>query len=137
MDSEDKAPLKSREVTMARIVHNDLELGHSTIVQTRGKHDTRERQIELPFIFRTIEEIKALDTTRYTRVQLHMPGQNWEYWYDAGSGVQADDDTVLQPYAVRTVGRWLKVEYVDVEARRQLERIRNALIQVGILDSDG
>jgi len=92
-------------------VHRDLALGKGTVVQQRGLSSDDEQQIELAFIFRTIDEIKALDVVRYLRVQLHNEGATSEYWYDETSDDAPDDSTVLKPDSipVEEDGRWLLV----------------------------
>ena len=105
-----KTPVITRVVHSNRIVHNDLELGPGTVIQRRGKRDGEERQLELTWIFRELSELKHLDTTRYTRVKLHQEGACKEYWFDERSEAKADDDKVIQPYAVTRLGRWILVE---------------------------
>ena len=117
-----------RVVQTNRIVHNDLELGYDKVIQRRGPNDyTEEQRIELMFIFRTVAEIKWLDLERYTRVGLHTDGPLIEYRYDEASEDEPDDERVIKPHVNNHRGRWLRVDYVDHEARRMLEEIREHL----------
>lgn len=110
-------PIKTRVVTPARIVHNDLELGPGTVVQTRQFKEAQERQLEFVLIFRSVEEIRYLDTTRYTRVALHTDGPLIEYRFEQDSIAMQNFDTVLQPFATTGAGRWLRVD--DLAALRE------------------
>lgn len=113
-------PIRTRVVTPARIVHNDLELGSNKITQTRQFKETEEQQLEFVLIFRSIEAIRYLDTNRYTRVALHTDGPLIEYWYDEHSVAKPDSDHTLQPFAVSGSGRWLRVDGV-AQLRKELE----------------
>jgi len=89
--------------------HQDLLIGSGTVSQIRGESSQQIRRIELAFIFRTLDEIRDLDTTLYTRAQLHQQGANIEYWYDATSNASDDSDLVLLPTSAPALGRWRKV----------------------------
>jgi len=95
-------------------VHRDLALGKGTVVQQRGLFVGEEHKIELAFIFRTVDEIKDLDITRYLRIQLHQPGDASEYWYDELSLATPDDISVIKPnnISITDAGRWLLVEII-------------------------
>jgi hypothetical protein len=94
------------------IVHDDLAIGAGTVTQTRGDLTIIGQEIELVFIFRTLDEIRYLDWNRYTRVALHVNnGPLIEYVFDE-LNVSADNgDTILEPNPAISVGRWIKVEY--------------------------
>jgi hypothetical protein len=101
--------MTQRTINRSLIIHNDLELGYGTVSQERGDATLIEQKIELAFIFRTLDEIRALDTLRYTRVYLHTLGPLIEYYWDS-TDTQADDgDDVLAPVPFVSVGRWLKI----------------------------
>ena len=87
--------------------HEDLLLGSGTTSQIRGESSEVVRRIELSFILRTNQEIRDLDVTRYTRVQLHQQGATKEFWYDATSSLVDDDDDILEPTSSPATGRWL------------------------------
>ena len=123
----DIIPIRTRVVTNKRIIHNDLELGHGRTDQLRGEAIRSEQRIELNWIFRTVDEIQHLDTTRYSRVSLHDKGALKEYWYDETSEAVPNLKTVLKPYAVTRAGRWLLVEYIDHEARRMIKELQDAI----------
>lgn len=116
-----------RKVTTNRITHNDLELGSSEVRQVRYNQERTERQIELNFIFRSADEIRSLDLNRYTRVSLHREGQCYEYWFDAKCGLPDDDDNILQPNSVATIGRWRRTEFIDHWARAEIEVLKEML----------
>lgn len=101
--------MTSRTINRSLIVHKDLALGTGTVVQERGSNTATEQKIELDFIFRTTDEIRYLDTTRYTRASLHTEAH---YYFDVASVAVDDDDYVLAPIPVLSVGRWLKIPEV-------------------------
>ena len=125
---EVKAPIITRVVTNAAIVHNDLAIGHGKVTQTRGHKETEEQQIELNFIFRSITEIQELDISKYTRVSLHQKGQMIEYWYDHTAGDEPDNFHVIKPRDITHLGRWLRVEFIDDYARQEIEKLKNATL---------
>lgn len=96
-------------------VHRDLAIGVGTVAQQRGPLITQEQQIELTFIFRSLSEIRALDICRYTRVQLHQPGCNLEYWFDDEHTEPDDGFNVLKPDTIPAIdpGRWRLVDCGD------------------------
>lgn len=104
--------MTQRTINRSLIIHNDLALGYGTVSQERGDLTTVEQKIELPFIFRTVDEIRALDTTRYTRVSLHTDGPLIHYYFDATASAADDGDDVLAPVPYVSVGRWLKINNV-------------------------
>lgn len=89
--------------------HEDLLLGSGTVSQIRGDASQQIRRIEAAWIFRSNTEIRNLDTTRYTRVQLHTAGPTKEFWFDATSALADNDDTILRPASNPALGRWLDV----------------------------
>ena len=92
------------------IVHNDLNIGYGTEVQERGEVQAAEQKIELVFIFRTLDEIRYLNNSKYTRVALHQANAPLiEYAFDATTAASDDGDEVLAPLPAVTLGRWLKV----------------------------
>jgi len=96
-------------VTKVLATQEDLAIGHGPIVQTRQGNTVSVKQIELSFIFRTVAEIRALDVTKYTRVQLHQAGPALEYWYDSTSTAIDDGVLVLLPNSLPVTGRWIAV----------------------------
>ena len=99
-----------RTINRSLVVHNDLAIGIGPVVQTRGDNTAAEQKIELPFIFRKADEIRYLNTSKYTRVALHTAGPLVEYYFDAISAAVDDGDATLAPLPAITLGRWLKVE---------------------------
>ena len=110
--AEDTKSLIARTITSNRIVHNDLALGKGTVAQRRGPNNTQEQQIEITWIFRSLEEVKRLPTDRYTRIKIHQEGACREYWFDESSDAAADDYQVIESLITTTVGRWVLVEPV-------------------------
>lgn len=103
-----------RTINRSLIVHNDLALGYGTTQQTRSfDTTTNEQQIELNWIFRTLDEIRYLDHTLYTRVSLHTEGPVVEYYFNSEATDSDDADEVLAPIPVISAGRWLKVNRVS------------------------
>ena len=96
--------------TRSRIIQNDFALGVGLVEVVRGQNTSMEQQIELVFVFRTTDEIRYLDWTRYTRVALHLNGGPLvEYFYDATATGVDDDNEIITPIPAVTNGRWLKV----------------------------
>lgn len=116
-----------RTVSTNRITHNDLELGQGEVQQVRYNQQRTEKQIELNFIFRSVDEIRALDLLRYTRVSLHREGQRYEYWFDSKCGLPDDGVNIIQPNSVSTVGRWRRTEFIDEWARSEIEALKEML----------
>lgn len=98
-----------RTINRSLIIHKDIARGTSVVQQSRGGITTQEREIELTWIFRSVDEIRALDQTLYTRVKLHTSGPLVEYLFDASSAAADDGDDVLAPVPAVSLGRWLKV----------------------------
>ena len=98
-----------RTINRSLIIQRDLALGTGQVLQDRGSSSTVEQKIELVFIFRTLDEIRYLDWSLYTRIALHTAGQLVEYIFDITSSASDDADDVLAPLPVVTLGRWLKV----------------------------
>ena len=91
------------------IIHNDFALGVGLVQQVRGLTTFMAQMVEIVFIFRTLDEIRYLDITRYTRVALHTAGPLIEYYYDnVATGVD-DGDELLAPLPAVSVGRWRKI----------------------------
>ena len=107
----------------------DLALGAGTISQLRGDTTFILDQIELAFIFRTADEIRACDYTLFTRVHLHVADNlpTVEYFFD-DTDVSADNgDTVLAPTPAISVGRWLKVPNPPVATTTELEDVTDII----------
>ena len=99
-----------RTINRSLIIHNDFALGYGTVQQNRGFDNiTVEQKIELNWIFRTLDEIRMLDWSKYTRVSLHTEGPLVEYYFDGASTAADDADDVLAPIPTISTGRWLKV----------------------------
>lgn len=103
-----------RTINRSLIVHNDLALGYGMVQQTRGfDNTTNEQKIELSWIFRTLDEIRYLDITKYTRVSLHTEGgPTVDYLFDSTSTASDDADDVLAPVPFISAGRWIKINQV-------------------------
>lgn len=93
------------------IGHEDFALGQGQYTEVRGEHTISLRRIELPFIFRSADEIKALDYTIYVHLGLHQTGPVIEYYFDPDSMAIPDDDLVIKPNAIALSqpGRYIKV----------------------------
>ena len=118
-----------RTINRQLIVHNDLALGAGAVSQDNGT-TTAEQLIELAFIFRTADEIRALNTTRYQRVFLHTEGERIEYWFSATSVAVDDGWDVLAPSPAVATGRWLRTGATPKIIRTDttsLEDISNAI----------
>jgi hypothetical protein len=99
-----------RTINRSLIIHKDFALGFGQVQQDRAYGTiTLEQKIELVWIFRTLDEIRYLDWSLYTRVSLHTEGPLVEYYFDSTSTASDDADDVLAPLPVITTGRWLKV----------------------------
>ena len=66
------------------------------------------QQIGLNWLFQTVDEIKALDTAKYSHVTLVSGADKTQYYYNATSVETPNDTTVLQPDV--GAGRWLVQE---------------------------
>jgi len=94
------------------IGHEDFALGPGKLPQERGEHSIVLQKIELPFIFRTVDEIKELDYTKYMHIGLHIEyGAVIEYYYDPTSTAVADDNLIIKPNSIHVTlpGRYIKV----------------------------
>ena len=89
--------MATRQIYKALAGQEDLALGLGTVTQNRNFSDLAITQINLPFIFQTVLEIKALDTTRYQFVQLNSDGYPILYYYDSESSAEDNDVSVLMP----------------------------------------
>ena len=90
----------SRIIYRQLIGHEDLSLGQGKIVQERGDRTVSIQQIELEFIFRTVDEIKALDYIRYGHVALYKIGPVFQYYFDWLSMAVPDNITVIKPNSI-------------------------------------
>jgi len=102
--------MTSRTINRQLVIHNDLAIGVGAVSQERGFNTTVEQQLELDFIFRTLDEIRTLDHSKYTRVSLHTMGPLTHYYFDVGSAAVDNNDTVLAPIPPVSTGRWLRVQ---------------------------
>lgn len=95
------------------IGHEDIARGHGKVTQKRGPETLQFQQIEIEWIFRTYDEIKALDYNRYTHVALHTipEGPVIQYYYDPYSHLVPDDYNVVKPNSVQLTqgGRYIRV----------------------------
>ena len=104
---------------MARIIyrqligHQDLALGPGKVLQTRGDQELEFQKIEVEFIFRTADEIKALDYNRYVHVAIHPDpaGPVDQYYYDPFSAAVPDDYNVIKPNSIQLTqtGRYIRI----------------------------
>ena len=102
--------MTSRTLNRSLIIHNDLALGYGTTLQTRGTSpETAEQKIEIDFIFRSNNEIRYLDTNKYTRASIHTNGPLIHYVFDPNSAGVDNDNTILAPIPIIAVGRWIRV----------------------------
>ena len=103
----------SRILHRQLIGHEDFALGHGKVIQQRGPETLQFQQIELEFIFRTPDEIKAIDFNRYTHVAIHTipEGAVDQYYYDPFSHLIPDDFEVIKPNSVQLTqgGRYIRV----------------------------
>jgi hypothetical protein len=118
-----------RTINRSLIIHKDFALGFGQVQQDRAYGTiTLEQKIELVWIFRTLDEIRYLDWSLYTRVSLHTEGPLVEYYFDSTSTASDDADDVLAPLPVITTGRWLKVNpHAPNYATADLVDIANAV----------
>lgn len=129
-----------KQINKSLATHQDLAIGVGDVIQQRANQSLTVRQIELTWIFRSVAEIRDLDINKYTRVQLHQPGETIEYWYDANSVVPDDGTNSLQPVSLPPTGRWIKVvrsgsgggsvdgDYFPLEGNTQLTPITGQMI---------
>ncbi len=119
--------------------HEDLNIGYGTVFQNRSGANVPVRKIELPWIFRSVEEIRALDVSKYTRVWLHTEGTHVEYWYDS-SDSRADNGTaILQPNTLPATGRWVRLQFatlVDVVNNDEEPQLSSLYDLVGQYDGE-
>ena len=109
------------------IAHEDLALGQGTTTQTRGDSVLLMQQIELPFIFRTLDEIRYCDWSRYTRLALHVDDGPLVYYVFDDVDVSADNgDTIIAPLPAISVGRWIKVQNPPSYTTAELEDVTHA-----------
>ena len=105
------------EIVRSLIGHQDFALGQGKITQVRGPHTISLQTIELEFIFRTVEEIKALNYVLYAHVALFEVGPLTIYYFDPASMVVPDDDNILLPNTLLAYqpGRYIKVVYYNTD----------------------
>ncbi|UOF81452.1 hypothetical protein [Caudoviricetes sp.] len=96
----------SRTISKVLAGAEDLLLGAGTATQNRNGNAVPISKLNLPFVFTSIANIKAADTTKHNLAFLNISNTTLEYRYDSTSTATADDDLVLQP-AVGS-GRWLR-----------------------------
>lgn len=103
--------MAKRVLYRSLIGHEDFALGQGKFAETRGEDNIILRRIELPFIFRSAEEIRELDYTIYVHIGLHQTGAVIEYYFDPDSMAVPDDDLVIKPnvIAASQPGRYIKV----------------------------
>ena len=87
----------SRIIHRQLIGHEDFAKGHGKVSQKRGPETLSFQQVEIEWIFRTNEEIRALDYNVYTHVAIHTipEGPVVQYYYDPYSHVVDDDWNVI------------------------------------------
>ena len=106
---------------MSRIIYRqligleDFAVGSTVVSQNRGDRLIDIRQVELQFIFRTVNEIKALDYAKFVHIGLHQTGPVIEYYFDPLSFAVPDNDLVIKPAALLAgqPGRYVKHEILD------------------------
>lgn len=124
--------MTSRTLNRSLIIHKDLALGYGTTLQTRGiSPETAEQKIELDFIFRDVNEIRYLDTNRYTRASLHTNGPLTHYVFDPISAGIDDGNTILAPIPVIAVGRWIRV--TSNSASLNYETVADLIADIAII----
>ena len=103
----------SRIIHRQLIGHEDFAKGYGKVTQKRGPETLQFQQVEIEWIFRTVEEIKALDYNVYTHVAIHnIPeGPVTQYYYDPFSHLVPDDYNVIKPNSVALTqgGRYIRV----------------------------
>lgn len=95
------------------IGHEDIARGHGKVLQERGGVELSFQQVEIEWIFRTVDEIKALNYNIYTHVAIHTipEGPVVQYYYAPDSYATPDDNNVIKPNSVdiSQPGRYIKV----------------------------
>ena len=106
----------TKVLTRQLIGHEDLALGYGKVTQLRGGQSINLQQVELPFIFRSVDEIKALNYAKYEHVSLYTVGRLIAYYFDSVSYAIADDDNVLLPDSIliTQAGRYIKAVYSEI-----------------------
>lgn len=101
----------SRIIYRQLICREDFALGQGTVVQERGQKQLTMSQMEVIFIFRTVNEIKALDYLKYNYIGLYQVGPAIEYYFHPTSTAIPDDVNVIKPDSLLTSqpGRYIKV----------------------------
>jgi hypothetical protein len=101
----------SRIIHRQLIGHEDFALGHGTVWQKRGPETLEFQQVEIEWIFRTVDEIKALDYNVYTHIAIHQIGPVIQYYYDPDSHAIPDDYNVIKPNSVHLTqgGRYIRI----------------------------
>jgi hypothetical protein len=103
----------SRIIHRQLIGHEDFALGHGEVTQKRGPETLQFQQVEIEWIFRTVDEIKALDYNVYTHVAIHnIPeGPVTQYYYSPDSHAVPDDYNIIKPNSVALTqgGRYIRV----------------------------
>jgi hypothetical protein len=101
----------SRVIHRQLIGHEDFALGHGKVTQKRGPETLEFQQVELEWIFRTVDEIKALDYNVYTHIAIHQIGPVIQYYYSPDSHAVPDDYNVIKPNSVHLTqgGRYIRI----------------------------
>ena len=103
----------TRVIHRQLIGHEDFAKGHGKVSQKRGPETLSFQQVEIEWIFRTVDEIKALDYNVYTHVAIHhIPeGPVTQYYYDPFSHAVPDDYNIIKPNSVAPTqgGRYIRV----------------------------
>lgn len=87
--------------------YEDLALGEGTESQTRGDENVAITKINAEWVFYSVAEIKALDTSRFKHATLVLSASNQvrKYDYNGASTAVGNDQDVLKPNVGS--GRWL------------------------------
>ena len=107
----------------------DFSIGLGTEQQNRQNQSVTVKKISLRWLFETVDEITALDVSKYTHVALVNNSAVTNYFYDQASTAPADGVNVLLPEG--GVGRWL------IQLQSQVTNIAalKAIATDGLLDN--
>ena len=75
----------------------DFLIGLGTEQQNRQNQSVTVKKISLRWLFETVDEITALDVSKYTHVALVNNSAVTNYFYDQASTAPADGVNVLLP----------------------------------------
>lgn len=104
--------MTTRTVTKVLAAQEDLLLGQGETTQTRQGELVTVKRMDLPWVFQTIAQISALDTSKYNHCIYDNGTVQRLYRYDATSTETADDVSYIDPDT--GVGQWVLVRPQDI-----------------------